>query len=326
MNAAFASQGPRILNQGIGNVGDQVGDFWGWGDWLGQQASDSGREPLYVNLDETGVNKAYPKAVGMIVGRSWWQGRGRPLQRIPKKDFRQMVTHVGLCTHNTTVQGRLPQIWIGNTRIFTHAFMEAVAQTAPGRVKFWRRNSSWNNSELMLAVLTELSLVLAEFPGFQPILVLDCASIHLTPRGLRMASALGIWLLPVPARCIFLLQPLDTHVFSPYKAFLRRRYQELKDAHGNVTTEAWARLLIEVSTSFMCSRCWKHAFEQVGLIGDRAHLTRDIRAVRVALRAGAQVAPPSYRQMRGLLPRNRRVPYYQLLSEPLGRPVRLLLH
>ena len=71
----------------------------------------------------------------------------------------------------------------------------------------------------MLQVLTEIAIVLAEFPGFQCILVLDCAPIHLTSRVLRMASDLGIWLLPVPARCTFLLQPCDTHVFSPYKAF-----------------------------------------------------------------------------------------------------------
>lgn len=288
-----------------------------------QQADASGREPLYINLDETGVNRAHPKAVGMIVGRSWWQGRGRPFQRVPKKQLRQMVTHVGLCTHNTTVQGRLPQIWIGNQTIFTHDFMTVVGQRAPGKVKFWRERSSWNNTQLMLRILTEIALALSEFPDYQPILVLDCAPMHVSPRVLRMANALGIWILPVPARCTFLMQPCDTHVFSPYKSFLKRRYRELKDARGIVTTEAWAQMLIEVSTSFMCGRPWHLAFEQVGLIGDRSHLTRDLQAVRVAPLPPAPMPVPTYRSVRDIMPRNRRVPYSQLLSEPLGRPVRL---
>ena len=322
---AISAGGSRFQRAGLAKSLAQVGDFWLWSDWLRRQATEAGQMPLFINLDETGIKRAMPNAIGMIVGKSWWQGRGRPVQRIPLSQRRQMVSPIAMCTHNTTVQARLPQIWIGHSRIFTQAFLEAVESIAPGRVKFWQEQSSWNNSRLMLSVLTELALALADFPGYQPILVLDCAPMHLTPSVIRMANALNIWLWPVPARCTFLLQPLDCHVFSAYKAYLRRLYRELKDAHRVVTTDAWARMLVDVSTHFMCGHRWAHAFEQVGLIADRVHLTRDLRAVQVPSFPAAPPGAPLYRAVRSLLPRRRVVPHNQLISEPLGRPVRVVL-
>ena len=235
-----------------------------------------------------------------------------------------MITHVGLRTHRTDLQGRLPQIFIGNHYCFTPAFVDHVGQVAPSRVKFWRRKSSWNNNALMCDILLEIALALNSFPGIQPILVMDCAGIHLTAQVLRTASALEIWILPVPARCTFLLQPCDTHVFSPYKAFLKNAYRASNDGTGSVTQEAWARDLINVATTFMCGRHWAAAFEETGLIGNRARLTREVASIPVP----PVVSPahmPTVTVVRDMIPRNRRVPYSQLLSGPLGREVRVVL-
>ena len=302
----------------------QVHGFWSWADWLKQQAADIGREPVFINLDETSVSKAMPGARGMVVGKPWWPGEVRPQQRVPKKDLRSMITHVGLCTHRTDLQGKLPQIFIGNHYCFTPDLMARASQVAPGKVKFWRRTSSWNNSRLMSDILLEIALVLTEFPGLQPILVFDCASIHLPSSVLRTANALGIWILPVPARCTFLLQPCDTHVFSPYKAYLQNKYRESKNEDGDVTPEAWARTLIDAATKFMCSRRWSAAFEQTGIIGDRMHLTRELATLTVPV-VSSPAPFPLLRVVRDLLPRNRRVPYSQLVSEPLGRQLRVVL-
>jgi hypothetical protein len=300
----------------------QVTGFWSWCDWLRQQAIECGREPLFINLDETAVPRASPQAIGMVVGRRWWPAAYKPVQRVSKSHMRSMVTHVGLCTHNSEVQGRLPQIFVGNKHSFTLDLLASISQVAPSKVKFWREKSSWNNSFLMMDILREIALVMTEFPQFQPILVMDCAGIHFAKRVLSAASALGIWIVPVPARCTFLLQPCDTHVFSPYKAFLRRAFRECKDESGNVTPEAWARTLIEVATVFLCGRSWAHAFEQTGIIGTRQHLTREVASVDAQLPVAPFLAP-SVRMVQDLWPRNRQVPYSQLLSEPLGRRVRI---
>jgi hypothetical protein len=152
------------------------------GHWLAQQAREFGRQPLFLNLDETAIKRAHPGSLGWIVSKSWWPGALRPHQKISKQDERSMITHVGLITHNTTVQGCLPQILIGNERIFTPELMADVSQVAPSKVHCWRCKSSWNTSKHMLTILREIALAMSGFPEFQPILVMDCATIHLSPR------------------------------------------------------------------------------------------------------------------------------------------------
>ena len=228
----------------------QAAGFWQWSDFLRHQAVNNGREPLFINLDETVVSMSSPDAKGLVVSKRWWKGSMRPGQPISMRERRSMVSHVGLCTHRTDAQGRLPQIFTGNTRCFTLPLMAALAAILPSNVQFWRCTSSWNTSNLMLEILTEISRVMAEFPSLQPILVMDAAPIHLTRAVIQATAALNIWLLIVPARATYALQPLDTHAFPPHKAFLRRAYRDAKDANGVVTPLAWAKTLIMVVRQF----------------------------------------------------------------------------
>ena len=84
--------------------------------------------------------------------------------------------------------------------------------------------------------------------------------------------------------------------------------------------------LVDVATKFLCGRTWQHAFEQTGLLGDRSHLTRDLAAVEPELQLLQQpVRLPTLPTVRQMLPQDCRVPYSQLLSEPLGRSIRVRL-
>ncbi len=86
--------------------------------------------------------------------------------------------------------------------------------------------------------------------------------------------------------------------------------------------------LVDVAAKFLCGRTWQHAFEQTGLLGDRSHLTRDLAAVEPELQLLQQpVRSPTLRTVRQMLPQDRRVPvpYSQLLSELLGRSLRIRL-
>ena len=69
-------------------------------------------------------------------------------------------------------------------------------------------------------------------------LLFDCHLTHLAPPVLRAVGAAGIWVLPLPAKMTWLMQPLDTHVFAAYKASIRRRYVQhlADDATGRVST------------------------------------------------------------------------------------------
>jgi hypothetical protein len=302
----------------------QAAAFWQWADFLRKQAVSNGGEPLFINLDETAVSMCHPEAIGMVVSKRWWKGGLRPGQTITRSVRRSMVSHVGLCTHRVDVQARLPHIFIGNHRCFTVPLIDAMATELPATVKFWRRKSSWNSAVLMQDILREISSVMSDFPSLQPILVMDTVGVHVTNAVLRTASDLNLWLLIVPARTTYALQPLDTHVFSPYKAFLKRAYRDSKDEAGNVTPQAWAKTLISAATEFLCGRTWEHAFEQTGIIGNRSRLTRELQVVSTII-GSVSSNIPCPRTLRSLWPANRYLPYSQLLNKPLGRRVRVRL-
>lgn len=141
---------------------------------------------------------------------------------------------------------------------------------------------------------------------------------------MRNAAELGIWLLVVPPKATYALQPLDTHVFSPYKAFLRRAYRDAKDGQGSVSLLAWAMTLVSVCTEFLNSRSWESAFVQTGLLGNRRteRLDRELRDLPCRLLEPSN-AIPQYMTLRSFWPGNRFLPYGQLLNGALGRALRL---
>ena len=160
--------------------------------------------------------------------------------------------------------------------------------------------------ELLAAILQPR---LAEW---QPIVVLDAATCHLGAEVVAKANALGLWLLVVPANLTWLLQPLDAHVFSSYKAFLRREY--LREASlspdGVISDEKWTALLVRAATDFFNERDWSSAFAECGASGTQMALSETLsRQLRPCTRTDVLTFPrqaPSTEKLRCLFPRNRR--------------------
>jgi hypothetical protein len=150
--------------------------------------------------------------------------------------------------------------------------------------------------------------------SFQPILIMDCAPCHLHASTVSRAAALGIWVVYVPARLTWLLQPLDVSTFSAYKAFLRKMYSESMQESGQVKKEDWFKMLFAVSTKFLCGRRWTGAFLTTGCMGDRTKLSKDLRSVGIESRAaGILMRTPSENAVQSLLPRNKvACPYWAL--------------
>ena len=291
-----------------------------------RRASENGKEPLLVNLDETRVLRSSPDAKGIVVGKQWWPNGVRPLQSISSKVAKAAVTHVGRVTHRADIQPLLPQVFIGNFYLFTLQLLSVIEPELPSNMHFWRCKSGWNSSELMVRILRLLADALSGRPELQIILAFDAASIHPTKAVLRAAKDLNIWLLVVPPRTTYALQPLDTHIFAPYKAFLRRAYRDAKDAHGRVSLVAWARTLIRVVREILEARRWQHAFEQTGLLGDRRviRLCKEIRGLASRLVGPTGRMPPVH-VLRAQWLANRFLNYSLLLSGPLGQRVRFVL-
>ena len=306
----------------------QVKHFHNWSDFLQQQAVTAGKKPLLVNMDETAVQMTAESSKGLIVSKRWWGQKMKPSQNISRGSRRRMVTHCCMTTTESSIQPKLPQIFVGNHKCFTPASMASIQPHAPPNVKFWRKKSSWMTAELICELLLELYSVVSELVGWQCILVLDCASVHIARKVAKKAKELGIWLLFVPAKTTWLLQPLDCFTFSPYKALLKNLWRDAKDEQGRVSDLAMLKCFIVVCTKFLNGRKWSVSFERTGLTGPRLSLTRELKVLKVPPRVvppSGQFLPPPKATVQSLWPANKVVPYPELVHSNIHQRKRRLV-
>ena len=76
----------------------------------------------------------------------------------------------------------------------------------------------------------------------------------------------GIWPVVVPAKTTWLLQPLDTHVFGPFKHFLRNEYQNVRGRSetGSITILATVECIYRSIMNIVESRDWSSSFQRNG--------------------------------------------------------------
>lgn len=232
------------------------------------------RRLLFINLDETAVCLTPRSPCGLLVRRRHWGSNvDGPHIAVSKSDLRSYVTYVSLITSCKELQRELPHFVIGNKSLFTLPFMRAIAEGCPEHVHVWRAASSWTSSHLLMAMMRLISLAVDPFRWqCQPVLVLDVAPSHLGKEVMLCARDLDLTLAYVPARCTWLLQPLDVAGFAAYKQWLRREYQILRQAcAGKVSKLEWAQLLLRGHREFWSQRTWAHAFRLTGCTTEGLH-------------------------------------------------------
>jgi hypothetical protein len=232
---------------------------------------------------------------------------------------------VALVCHKREIQARLPQIFIGNEAAFPAGELEACSKSTV--VQYWRHQSSWNSVNHMLQIIQEIAAVFVGFPTMQPVVILDAAPIHLHARVLEQGMKSGVWLTCVPAGLTWLLQPLDTHVFAQYKAWLRNNFRSML-AQGPVSVQQWLQLLGEGATTFLTGRSWERAFEADGIIGSRQKLSGHLQDYASSPAVGAAFpssGPPTEQDLQIVLPRGKATHRILWLHKPLGRKKYLFL-
>ena len=249
---------------------DKVRTSWTWTHWLVDSLGGLDKVVI-LNLDETGV----PMFMGDLRGNIIFEprvGRGHvlPTQNVPRNPTRAAVTHVGLICNRPDVQPYLPQLLLGDSSTLTVQAQREVQAAAPPNVTVWRLKSRWVDVAVMKTLLRAIGANLrANSPGLRPILIWDCCPAHLKDEVLQAARSCGIYIVLVPAKLTWLVQPLDACVFQRYKAVLRESYARIRQGtqHGIVTPAVWWRCLVEHVHVFMQSRDWSRAFEATGWIG-----------------------------------------------------------
>ena len=90
------------------------------------------------------------------------------------------------------------------------------------------QEKAWMDGELMLKWIDSVWNKSCKFnqPAGESILVMDSFSTHLTDAAVEKLHANSVYTVIVPGGCTSILQPLDVSLNKPFKAILRRHWQQ----------------------------------------------------------------------------------------------------
>lgn len=257
--------------------------------WLGYVLAALRRQgsPIVVNMDETMLSAVKPRKLGVVPSAD--RMRRIPMGSVAKERALPRTSLTAAVCSDAALQRHLPQMRLPRVCGDKVAGLRArQGYAAAGQPQMTVHGTGgWNSAETVCLWLSELKKRLHRVaPGRPVLLVMDACAVHLCHTVLRKCISLGIALVIIPARCTWLLQPLDTHVFAKLKNEIRQRvFQALaRAASGKVSPGDRIRLHGAVIRSVLVEQDWSRVMLRSGLTGQTVNLRS---AVRTALGDGA---------------------------------------
>ena len=292
----------------------QVHVFWTWNNYLESQCP-SGRRVLHINLDETGLELFNGDVHGNIFfKRSYRHLVPEPQQRANTEAQKTALTHVAMVCNEPSVQPLLPQVLLGPEHVFQVQHMQEYLAAAPRNVYLLRVKSRWTNEEKMVKIIKLLSLCLGTVKHlYHIILSMDTAPSHLNAAIGEACARYDIYLLYIPSRLTWLVQPLDCYVFRAYKRFVREQYQMRRSsaANGVLTIADLLLIIYDTIRIIMCGKPWGLCFLRVGCGQQQSEVSHFIRRqLQVDTIHALPATQPTSEQLRCIWPRNK-TPVYR---------------
>lgn len=249
----------------------------------------------------------------MSKGRCEHTGR-LPARFVNKSLKRGTATHVSLITHMTHIQALLPQFVLLNQRTFKASDLPDACTSG---VEFWRDKTAWNTGDKMISILEHIAFKLKDnMDGLQPVILLDMAPCHIDQRVISTANRLQLWLLFVPARLTYMLQPLDVGVFCPFKAELNLSFLASQDSTGTLKPQDWVRSLCTLGKKFWRGRAWKSTFHAVGMFGDHSGLSEELKCLGLTRNNDMPISIPKEQDLQSIWTTGKVVPFKSLFWLP----------
>ena len=289
----------------------QAAAAWQWFNHLASRAP-AGKSILRINIDETSVCLFQGTGKGTVFYSKKRQGPdAEPTQPASRNKRRTCLTHVAIICDNPRLQPLLPQYIIGNSQTFLQRDWPALLAAAPGNVVLIRQKSAWNNVTLFVQILHRLGTLLRPYLlSCQPVLLLDACRLHCARPVLQACLRSHLWLVFVPAKLTWLLQPCDTHAFQRYKLVLRNAYQAKRATSigGELTIGEFLECMYRAIRSVLQGERWGLAFDRDGFGQNQTQVSTYIRR-QAQLEAGfaAPAVRPSEEQLRLCFPQRARV-------------------
>ena len=280
------------------------------------------KQPLLLNMDETACRLFYDPAKGVLASElvALAARRGRVTSNVGTAQTRSVLSLVALLCNDSSIQPNLPQYILGNEHVLQSSVLGELRRdrSLSPNVHVLRRKSSWVNDTELAAIARNWGKALQQHcPDRQPFLLLDACSPHLGPKFLASCVRCKIWVLYVPARLTWLLQPADTHCFALLKASLRQQFHDtaLLSASGKVTLKDILEHLDRAIRKVLQGRSWKEAFEGNGWSSEQKSVRqRILDTLEWPVIPPVGNGLPSLQDFQTIFPRNRWIPLAKLLA------------
>ena len=192
------------------------------------------------------------------------------------------------------------------------------------KVKVLRRKSAWVNDEALSLVASVWGKALRPFKDtHQPILLLDACSAHMGQHFLRALTRWNIWVVFIPARTTWLLQPCDTHCFAAFKGALHKMFEQslLDNEDGAVDIKIVILHLNRAIRQVVQGKEWSSAFDGNGWSSQQKWVREKILLMlECSTLPKVSDALPSLQQFQAIFPRRRFIPLALLLNHYCVRP------
>ena len=226
---------------------------------------------VVVNMDETSLVSVRHGGSGMIVGslRSARRRAHRPSD--PRDRLHQKVTLIAAVSDNPNLQPLLPQVVLPKYTQNANPPLESRTRLALSGfpLEFWHGTGGVADGQVLSDWATRLRSVVHTWNDDAFILLLmDCASCHVSVDFLRHLSKLGILTVLVPAKLTWLLQVLDVAVFGPLKKDMRLEEMRLRERHSNGLLLPGDSLQAAADSirRVVVNRDWSASFDSLGAV------------------------------------------------------------
>jgi hypothetical protein len=282
---------------------------WQWHEYL-VSIVPHGTRVVLVSLDETSISMCQERTRGNVYfGKGPRKNTLGKLRGAPSsKGKRVCMTHIGLVCNDSSLQPYLPQVLLVNKKTLPLHMVEAIRAELLPNVEVWRLNSSWATATVIRKLLRRLSGIIAEHaPNAKVIVQMDAYPAHLHESVIKECFDLKMWPLIIPSKLTWLLQVLDTHVFSKYKSYIRKVVAKARsqEPNGVLTLVSWIAAVCAAIRGVLHANKWEGAFSSNGFPYSHADLGRSIKMQMSKLPEHISSNRPSLEMLTHVVPKRR---------------------
>ncbi len=232
-------------------------------DVLRGKGQKSGKIILRANVDETALTLELAGHSGTLKQKN----KHEPCLLQDIAPTRGTFSNIAFICDTPEVQVLLPPIIVGNEHVLPTNVLDDLRDKLPPNVYLCREKSGWITAAMFAVALRWLARATQHLSETHLLVVLlDCAPIHLHELVWQEAKKQNMALCLIPNGCTWLLQPLDTHVFRKYKAYIRQEYnrQQAVSQRHNVPVGALILMVCKAIRFVLQGFCWATSFDNDG--------------------------------------------------------------